>query len=237
VCSGNFAWLNWATIILATCALGDAVLHRLIPALPMDLGADAATGAGVPLYWTVIVVAGSVALVVAGIPALRNLFSRNQLMNASFNRWQLGNAYGAFGTVTKQRIEIVIEATGHGTEADPPSGDSDWQAYEFKGKPGDVRRRPRQYAPYHLRLDWLMWFLPLSGIHQRWFFALLTRLLAADPAVLNLLRHDPMDGRPPALIRVRAFRYRFATRAERRETGDYWVRDAGRTVIGPVAAR
>jgi hypothetical protein len=30
-----------------------------------------------------------------------------------------------------------------------------WE-YEFKGKPGDPRRRPPQVAPYHLRLDWLM---------------------------------------------------------------------------------
>ena len=32
-------------------------------------------------------------------------------MNAVFNRWQLGNTYGAFGTVTKQRIEIAVEGT------------------------------------------------------------------------------------------------------------------------------
>ena len=35
--------------------------------------------------------------------------AHHQLMNAAFNRWQLANAYGAFGTVTKERIEIVVE--------------------------------------------------------------------------------------------------------------------------------
>ncbi|REE02526.1 lipase maturation factor family protein [Citricoccus nitrophenolicus] len=246
VATGNFAWLNWATIVLAAAALGDSVLHRLIPALPADLGADAAlesgmasggSAAGIPVYWTVIVLAGSVALIVASVPALRNLFSRRQLMNASFNRWQLGNAYGAFGSVTRQRIEIVIEATEAGSGDHPPEDEADWRPYEFKGKPGDVRRRPRQWAPYHLRLDWMMWFLPLSGLHQRWFHTLLARLLVADPAVLRLLRQDPCAGRAPRFIRVRSFRYRFATRAERRETGHYWMRDDGRIVIGPVAAR
>ncbi len=232
VTTGNYAWLNWATIILACGALGDRVIHAVVPVLPADLG----TAAEPPLYWTVIVLAACAGIVVASVPALRNLFSSRQLMNASFNRWQIGNAYGAFGTVTKTRIEVVIEGTEEGTEDAPPSEDR-WQAYEFKGKPGDVRRRPRQFAPYHLRLDWMMWFLPLSGIHQRWFFVLLARLLAADPATLRLLRHDPFAGRRPALIRVRTFRYRFATRAERRADGSYWVRDHGRTVIGPVAAR
>ena len=40
-------------------------------------------------------------------------------MNAAFNRWQLGNTYGAFGTVTKQRIEIVVEGT---LDAEPDDG-------------------------------------------------------------------------------------------------------------------
>jgi predicted small integral membrane protein len=232
VSTGNYAWLNWATIILACGALGDRAIHGVIPALPEDMG----TAAEPPLYWTVIVLAACAAIVVASVPALRNLFSSRQLMNASFNRWQIGNAYGAFGTVTKTRIEVVIEGAEMGTEDAPPAEDH-WLAYEFRGKPGDVRRRPRQFAPYHLRLDWMMWFLPLSGIHQRWFLALLVRLLAADPATLRLLRHDPFAGRLPALIRVRTFRYRFADRAEHRADGSYWVRDGGRTVIGPVAAR
>ncbi|MGO1884557.1 MAG: lipase maturation factor family protein [Citricoccus sp.] len=239
VATGNFAWLNWATIVLAAGLLGDRVLHGIFPWIPADLGtaAVASVPGEIPVYWTVITVAGSAALMVAGVPALRNLFSPRQLMNASFNRWQLGNAYGAFGSVTKQRIEVIIEGTEVGAPGAPPEDDSVWHAYEFKGKPGDVRRRPPLVAPYHLRLDWLMWFLPLSGIRQRWFFALLARLLAADPAVLRLLRRDPFAGRPPRYLRVRTFRYRFASRAECRATGQYWIRTGARIVVEPVAAR
>ncbi|QCU78548.1 lipase maturation factor family protein [Citricoccus sp. SGAir0253] len=232
VATGNYAWLNWATIVLACSALGDRVLHAVLPALPADLGTDAEP----PLYWTVIVLVACAGIVVASVPAVRNLFSRRQLMNASFNRWQVGNAYGAFGSVTKVRIEVIVEGTEQGSVDEPPPEES-WRAYGFRGKPGDLARRPRQFAPYHLRLDWMMWFLPLSGIHQRWFHALLAKLLVADPATLRLLRHDPFAGRPPALIRVRTFRYRYATRAERRATGAYWVRDMGRTEIWPVALR
>lgn len=247
VATGNFAWLNWATIVLAAGLLGDGVLHGLFPAVPADLGAAAATAdpGTIPAYWTVIVVAGTAGLVVASVPALRNLFSPRQLMNASFNRWQLGNAYGAFGSVTKRRIEVIIEGTETTTEAGsesgaegrPPDDDAAWLAYEFKGKPGDVWRRPRLVAPYHLRLDWMMWFLPLGGIRQRWFYALLARLLAADPAVLRLLDRDPFEGRRPRYLRVRTFQYRFATAAERRATGQYWMRSEGRIVIEPVDGR
>ena len=50
---------------------------------------------------------------------------------------------------------------------------------------------PRQCAPYHLRLDWLMWFLPLGRIGEPWFEMFLERLLEADAPTLRLLAHDP----------------------------------------------
>jgi hypothetical protein len=161
-------------------------------------------------------------------PAL-NLASRHQLMNASFEPFRLVNAYGAFGSVTRRRDEVIIE----GSVADHP-GPDDWQEYEFRGKPGDVRRRPPQVAPYHLRLDWLMWFIPLGSGGTAWFERLLVRLLEADPATLRLLRRDPFDGVPPRWVRARLLRYRFTTPDERRRSGAWWVRKPVAVLVDPV---
>jgi hypothetical protein len=223
VLTGNFAWLNWLSIVLATSALGDGVIHALIPAWP----AEHAYGP-TPLWFTILVIVVVAGLVVLSFWPARNLVSRRQLMNASFNRFHLVNAYGAFGTVTKRRDEVVIE----GTLAQRPTED-DWVPYEFKGKPGDPRRVPRQFAPYHLRLDWLMWFLAL-GQPDGWFRVLLVRLLEADRATLKLLARDPFAGERPTWVRARLVRYRFATRAERRETGMWWMRGEPRSFAGPV---
>jgi hypothetical protein len=152
---------------------------------------------------------------------VRNLLSRHQLMNASFNRLHLVNTYGAFGSITKQRYEIVLEATD-----DPvPGPATQWREYEFKGKPGDPRRRPPQIAPYHLRLDWLMWFAAMStpAAHP-WVLALVAKLLAADRATLKLLRRSPFGDRPPAFVRATLYHYRFRSRRERRSRGAWWVR-------------
>jgi len=229
VVSGNFAWLNWITIVLAFCRVSDPVAHWVLPVIPLDWGAGA--GASSPVWWLVVVLAVSLLLVVLSYPALRNLFSRRQLMNASFNRWQLANAYGAFGSVTKRRFEVIVE----GTLDASPSDSADWREYEFKGKPGDPARVPRQFAPYHLRLDWLMWFLPLGSVHEEWFYAFLAKLLEADARTLRLLRVDPFGGEPPRWVRVSLFLYRFASRAERRETGLWWMRERVRVVIPPVS--
>ncbi|WP_144674125.1 lipase maturation factor family protein [Arthrobacter sp. U41] len=251
VASGNFAWLNWMAILLAFAAVSDPVAHALVPAIPLDwhaaagagaadggaagaadpAAAAAAAGSQAPVAWLVVVLVATVLLVVLSYRPVENLFSHYQLMNASFNRWQLGNTYGAFGTVTKQRIEIAVE----GTLSAEPDDTAEWREYGFRGKPGDVRRIPRQWAPYHLRLDWLMWFLPLRTVHEEWFYAFLARLLEADRPTLRLLRHDPFDGARPRWVRARSYLYRFATRAEFRATGQRWIRVPLHESIPPLS--
>ena len=239
VASGNFAWLNWMAILLAFAAVSDPVAHAVLPVIPLDWhasgsGAGAGAGAGgaqTPVWWLAVVLAVTVLLLVLSYWPVRNLLQHRQLMNASFNRWQLGNTYGAFGTVTKMRIEIVVE----GTLDAEPDDDSDWREYGFRGKPGDVRRLPRQWAPYHLRLDWLMWFLPLRTVHEEWFYAFLAKLLEADEPVLRLLRQDPFDGARPRWVRVHSYLYRFASRAEYRETGQRWIRTLLYEAIPPLS--
>ena len=166
-----------------------------------------------------------------------NLLSRDQAMNAAYNPFHLVGTYGAFGSITRDRFEVVLEGT-----ADPdPGDDSDWRAYEFVAKPTDPLRRPGQIAPYHLRLDWLLWFAAMSPDPARqhpWFAALLRHLLVGEPGIRRLLRHDPFHGRAPTAVRARRVHYRFTTPAERRATGAWWhVTPAGAYTAILVAGR
>jgi hypothetical protein len=200
--SGNFAWLNWLTITLALSAVSTGS-HRAYPATPDWF-------LGCVLGYTAVV------LLLSYRPA-RNLLSRRQQMNRSFDALHLVNTYGAFGSITRLRHEVVIEGSDDGHT---------WRAYEFKGKPGDPRRRPRQWAPYHLRLDWLMWFAALNAGYARpWMTPLLHKLLAGDRDTLRLLRGNPFPGRPPAQVRAMLYRYRFTTREEHRADGCWWRRE------------
>ena len=140
-------------------------------------------------------------------------------MNYNYNPLHIVNAYGAFGSVTRERYEVIVEGSA--------SGGDDWKAYEFRAKPGAATRRPPQVAPYHLRLDWLMWFLPLRGFRypEVWFVRMLDRLLEGDPAILRLLRHNPFTERPPRAVRALMYHYEFTTPAERAKTGAIWNRE------------
>src|SRR5262249_21019012 len=105
-----------------------------------------------------------------------------------------------------------------------------WRAYEFKGKPGDPSRRPPQIAPYHLRLDWLMWFAAMSTHSQHpWFIPFMARPLDSDRGILGLLRSNPFPDAPPGWIRAPLYAYRLGTAWGRGATGHWWT---GRE-IGP----
>jgi len=224
VLSGNFSWLNVITIVLAFAAFDDAALGRALPIARPALETS--------LPHEVLVILVTVLVVALSYRPAKNLLSSGQLMNSSFDPLHLVNTYGAFGSVTKRRFEVVIEGT-----LDPePTSASEWREYEFKAKPGDVRRRPPQYAPYHLRLDWLMWFAAFSSPrYHEWFMPLLAKLLEGDRAILRLLARDPFAGERPRVVRAQLWLYRFTTSAERRETGAWWHRSYVRPYVPPVS--
>jgi hypothetical protein len=223
IVSGNLSWLNWITIVLCIPTLDDRWFSWL-PVSQPDLHSPA-------LVHRVIVGALTALVLILSINPVINLVSSRQLMNYSFNPLHIVNTYGAFGSITRERNEIVIEGTD-----DPVITDrTTWREYEFKGKPGDPARMPRQIAPYHLRLDWLMWFAAFSRpAEHRWFSALLTKLLEGDSATLSLLEANPFPNQPPWHVRAVYYRYRFTTPEERRQTGRWWDREVLGLYVGPV---
>ncbi|MEV7242415.1 lipase maturation factor family protein [Streptomyces sp. NPDC093248] len=218
VLSGNFAWLNWIAIVLALSALR---LPATAPSVPPA-----------PLWYEVLVLAVAALLLFLSYHPVVNMISRRQVMNRSFDPLHLVNTYGAFGSVSRVRYEVVIE----GTLDDAPREDSEWREYEFRGKPGDPRHWPRPFAPYHLRLDWLMWFAALSpGYAGDWFGRLVERLLENDRDTLRLLRRSPFPrDTPPRFVRARLFRYRYTTWRELRATGACWERTFVREYLPPT---
>ncbi|MFE3644372.1 lipase maturation factor family protein [Streptomyces sp. NPDC059169] len=219
VLSGNFSWLNWLTIALALSAVDFSSRSgpRPLPAAP--------------LWYEVLVIAVTALVLALSYRPARNLLSRHQAMNRSFDSLHLVNTYGAFGTVGRVRLEVVVE----GTDASVPGPGAIWREYGFHGKPGDVRRMPRQFAPYHLRLDWLMWFAALSPAYARsWFGGFVERLLDNDRDTLRLLRHNPFPDTPPRFVRARLYHYEFTDWPGLRTTGAWWQRRYLRDFLPPT---
>lgn len=215
IISGNYAWLNWLTLLLAFSGFSDGFLQQLIHLSPP---AELVS----PVWFQGVTAALAVVVIYLSIDPVKNMISPSQRMNASFNNLHLVNTYGAFGSVTRQRREIVIE----GTTDQVIDEYTEWIAYEFKGKPTDPYRRPPQVAPYHLRLDWQIWFAAMRDIRSSpWFIRLVLKLLKNQRSVVNLLKKNPFEEEPPKFIRAGLYIYRFTTPKEKRETGRWWNRD------------
>jgi hypothetical protein len=182
------------------------------------------------------ILAGAIALLVVylSVKPVRNLLSSRQVMNTVYNRFHFVGTYGAFGGITRTRYEIVIEGTPETVITDSTK----WHEYEFKGKPGDPARLAPQIAPYHLRLDWLMWFAAM-GSYQRhpWFIHLIAKLLQGDRAVLSLLRKNPFPNQPPHFVRAQLYEYKFTSPEVKRTTGRWWTREPMGTYFPTVSLK
>jgi len=228
VLSGNFSWLNWSAIVLSFSAFSNSYLKRIFPFIEVP------TSLTICSWQQNISIVISILILVLSYKPILNLFSKQQKMNASFDSLHLVNTYGAFGSVTKQRYEIIIE----GSIEKEINANTKWLEYEFKGKPGDLAKMPAQYAPYHLRLDWLMWFASFGFRQQQhWFMPLIEKLLQNDRETLKLLRTNPFEDQAPVYIRARGYIYEFTNYQERKSTGNYWKRKLIGEYLGPVKLR
>lgn len=223
--TGNFAWLNVLTIVQAVPTFSDQMLASVF-----QVGVPRAAPTPMALDGAALALAAFV--LVKSIRPVKNMLSESQVMNYSFDPLHLVNTYGAFGSITKTRYQLVVE----GTRAADPSAD-DWREYTFKGQPVRTNERPPQWAPYHLRLDWQLWFAamyPRPTTRQRWLFAFLEALLRNDDEVRRLVRNVPFSDGSPRQIRVMRYRYRFTTPEERDETGEWWRRERVGTYVPAV---
>ena len=158
ILSGNLSFLNWLTIVPALACFADSFWSKLLPG-PLARHATAAAASawtGLAMQRAAWVVAATVALL--SVQPVFNLISPNQIMNTSFDSLDLVNTYGAFGTVGRERFNVVFE----GTDAVKPDDSAVWKAYPYRALPVALDRRPPQMAPYQPRLDWQMWFAAMS---------------------------------------------------------------------------
>ncbi|HTL71536.1 MAG TPA: lipase maturation factor family protein [Candidatus Eisenbacteria bacterium] len=225
ILSGNLSWLNYLTITIAIACFDDTALGRFLPRPARE------TRPAGPAR-KVLLLALTALILFLSVSPTKNLFSDRQAMNTSFEPLHLVNAYGAFGSVTKQRAEIVFE----GTEEWTVTPQTRWKEYEFRFKPGDPHRMPPVVAPYQPRLDWLLWFAAMSDWREYpWLLNLAGKMLQNDRTVLGLLAKNPFPDHPPHYVRATLYRYRFSTPEERRRTGDWWTRSPLGLYLPPVS--
>lgn len=209
--TGNFAYLNHLTVVLSIILISDNffpeifVRSQLMETTPQPLN-------------ILLFVLGSF-LILLQLIRLSEHFFRIQFLKRLLNwlsPFYIANKYGLFAVMTTVRYEVVVEGS---------DDEKEWKEYIFKNKPIELSHRPKRIAPFHPRLDWQFWFLPFSNYSSElWFENFLTHLLTGTPDVLNLLRKNPFENKPPKYIRSLIYQYEFTNFQEKREKGLWWKR-------------
>lgn len=235
--TGNYCFFNLLTVTLCVLLLDDAALRRVFPLWPSRLAERISGGvehrAPSRLRRAVIAALAVIILFATSARMAQRFGAAGWIPDAADRALDglaplyLANNYGLFAVMTTSRLEIQVEGSNDGVT---------WLAYEFKYKPGDVRRRPRWVEPFQPRLDWQMWFAALGSYQQSpWFVNFMVRLLQGSPEVLALLARNPFPGAPPRYVRAMVYDYHFTTFAERRATGAWWRREP-KGLYFPVAS-
>ena len=232
ILSGNLSFLNWLTIVPALACFDDGFWSKLLPRR-LVRRAEAAIARAEPsrpmlvTAWTLTVIVG-----LLSIRPVLNMLSPQQIMNTSFDPLNLVNTYGAFGSVGRERLNVVFEGTMDSVADDK----ANWKAYPYKGLPVALDQRPPQVAPYQLRLDWQMWFAAMSTPEEYpWTLTLLSKLLHNDPGALGLFAGNPFPDKPPRYIRAVLYRYAFVKPGN--SDGRWWRRErVGDVWLPPMAA-
>ena len=231
IVSGNLSFLNWLTIVPALACLDDGVWARVLPRALVRRAERAAEQAqrSAAIERSSWAVAALVALLSVG-PVV-NLASPRQIMNTAFDPFDLVNTYGAFGTVGRDRWNVVFE----GTADDDPGDRAHWKPYLYRALPVALDRRPVVIAPYQPRLDWQMWFAAMATPNEYpWTIHLLWKLLHNDPGALSLFAENPFPDRPPRYVRAVLYRYAFAPPGD--PDGRWWTREEKGLWLPPLAA-
>jgi hypothetical protein len=236
--TGNYCFFNLLAIALCLLLIDDAATSRRSIPAPINGAPNASPARTGRALSKQLCRYAAIAVIVVTLPINTWLIfsafkpqSRPPGWLAKFyeqlEAFRIVNGYGLFRVMTKDRGEIVIEGSTDGVE---------WLPYEFKWKPGNVKRAPGWCAPHQPRLDWQMWFAALDAPEQNpWLVGLIVRLLEGSRDVTGLLTHDPFPDKPPHYIRAMFYRYRFTTPEERRQTGAWWKRQELREYLPTIS--
>jgi hypothetical protein len=172
--TGNYAFFNLLAVALSVLLFDDKTLAPVFRWFAIDAPYPRTVPCPPLLDYLALLIA--VLILCLSSLHLARLFQaqvnwprRLQNFFEWFEPFRLVNSYGLFSVMTLERPEIMVEGSDDANT---------WQAYEFKWKPGDVKRPPRFVAPHQPRLDWQMWFAALGFYHNHpWVHSFLIRLL------------------------------------------------------------
>ena len=222
ITSGNLAWFNWISLVITLACFDDLFFQGLGLHSSVRLQPPLLSHRWRPLLGNLVLFVG---LLFLSVKPTINLFLPNQAMNASYDQWHFVNSYGAFGSIGKERLSIVISGSNDGTN---------WKEYQLPCASDALAKRPCLITPYHYHLDWQMWFSAMRPqLQEEWLFRFAVRLLENHPIIQDSLAEHPFSAKAPKLIKMDLYRYHFGSWEDWPKS--WWRREFIRPYLSPIS--
>ena len=217
----NYGWLNTAAIGLGLLLLDDQMLarttgflRRRLPAWSLPAPA-APTPAAPGLGWKKVAVATGLwahfALSIA-------VYWDKESVPPVLLTHGSSNAFKLYAHIDP--VHRVTEFTGSN------DGGRTWRAYEFFHYPQQLDRMSGFIAPHFPRFEGTLQIVLATRPEPHSIYAIVAgHLLAQNPEIVRLFRENPFPDRPPQMIRMATYRYRFTDLETYRTTGNFWRRE------------
>jgi hypothetical protein len=231
--TNNFGWLNTASIALGLLLLDDQMvvaaavklrLRRLggwLAARAVKLSAPVlapwqrrtlGTALWTHFALTIVVFGLLCGGAVEGFPA-----GIGEAVRFPIEGFRSVNSFTLFGGLLPARFAIEFEGSNDGGVT--------WRPYEFFYQPQRVDRICPYIAPWYPRFEATLQIEATRSTPSPLYALVATHLLQGDAAVAGLFARNPFPGRPPAIVRMPAYRLTFTDRATQRTTGAYWHKE------------
>lgn len=215
IATSNHNFINILTIMLCLFLFDDTAVSRVVPSF-LTAKPSVTMGRITKIVFTpfALIISLTTIMQVATMVADKTLPTWARTWEQRVAAFSLANRYHVFPTMKAERIEVVVEWSYDARN---------WTPLNFKYKPDAPSETPGLILPYHPRLDWHMWFVPLGRPefvmpYQRF----VERVLQGSPPVLELLPKGTFPNEPPKFIRAHLMKYTFSDADTLRDTGQWW---------------
>lgn len=229
--TGNFAWLNTASIALGLLLLDDQMIAAGLRWLRLGRWAErlaAARPVTSPANWRTVTVAALLWLHFALTLWYPAIFLRGQRatglpdphtepLQFLFRDFRSANCYSLYASTPPVRDDIEFAGSNDGGVT--------WRPYPFRYKPQREDRMAPFLAPRFGRFEASLQLV--LDAHQP--VGLITdvarELVQGNPDVLGLFASNPFPTIPPTMVRMIVYRYTYTDLKTHRETGRYWRKE------------
>ncbi len=231
--TNNFGWLNTGSIVLGLLLLDDQMLAAAAAKLRLRRLGEFLTARAVKLaapvlapwkrrllgaaLWTHFVLT----LVVFGLfcaGAIEGFPTDwGRPVKSLIGGFRSVNYFTLFGGLLPARFGIEFEGSNDGGVT--------WRPYEYHYQPQQVDRICPFIAPWYPRFEATLQIEATHSTPSPVYGLVATHLLQGDSAVIGLFARNPFPDRPPAIIRMPAYRLTFTDAGTRRATRAFWHKE------------